>query len=130
MSRRTISTESMPSLPAVKLQPMRCRSTGTATRPVLDLGGLHGLSADDAWTRRLLEGPNELPAQKPRSLFAIGFEVAREPMFLMLVAAMFRAVAGTQEAVVRRLELRRDGPRHHRKHRRDALVWEFARLGA
>ncbi|MEK7270897.1 MAG: cation-translocating P-type ATPase, partial [Planctomycetota bacterium] len=33
------------------------------------------------------EGPNELPAQEKRSLLAIAFEVAREPMFLMLVAA-------------------------------------------
>ena len=33
------------------------------------------------------EGPNELPAQKKRSLLTIGFEVVREPMFLMLVAA-------------------------------------------
>src|SRR5512147_2932836 len=53
----------------------------------LDLGGFSGLSEDSA--RRLLEqdGPNELPTQKKRGLFAIVFEVVREPMFLMLVAA-------------------------------------------
>ena len=62
-------------------------ATGTHTRPAFDLGGLYGLSADDARARWQTEGPNELPAQKPRSLFAIGFEVVREPMFLMLVAA-------------------------------------------
>ena len=58
-----------------------------ATSTVLDLGGLHGLNADDVQERLQQEGPNELPAQKKRSLLAIGFEVVREPMFLMLVAA-------------------------------------------
>jgi Ca2+-transporting ATPase len=53
----------------------------------LDLGGLNGLSEDGAAARLLQEGPNELPAQKKRNLLAIAFEVAREPMFLMLVAA-------------------------------------------
>lgn len=54
---------------------------------VLDLGGLPGLSAKDARARFENEGPNELPTQKKRSLLTIGLEVAREPMFLMLVAA-------------------------------------------
>jgi Ca2+-transporting ATPase len=31
-------------------------------------------------------GYNELPSAKPRSVFAIAFEVAKEPMFLLLVA--------------------------------------------
>ena len=46
-----------------------------------------------------------------------------------VVAAMYRAVAGTQAAVVRRLGLRRDGPRHERKQRR-ARVWDLAQRGA
>ena len=54
---------------------------------VLDLAGLPGLSEDEAKARLAQEGPNELPAQKKRSLLAIGFGVVREPMFLMLVAA-------------------------------------------
>ncbi len=61
---------------------------GTRTiRSVLDLGGLDGLTETEAAARLLQDGPNELPAQKQRSLWAIAFEVAREPMFLMLVAA-------------------------------------------
>jgi P-type Ca2+ transporter type 2C len=48
---------------------------------------LVGLADADAEARLAQEGPNELPAQKQRSLLAIAFEVAREPMFLMLVAA-------------------------------------------
>ncbi len=54
---------------------------------VLSLGGLVGLSEEDALARMQQEGPNELPAQKTRSVWIIGFEIAREPMFLMLVAA-------------------------------------------
>jgi len=54
---------------------------------VLDLGGHVGLSEEDARARLEQEGPNELPTQRKRSLLAIGLEVAREPMFLMLVAA-------------------------------------------
>ena len=39
--------------------------------------------------RRLREGrpPNEIPGSRSRSLWAIAWEVVREPMFLMLVAA-------------------------------------------
>ena len=58
-----------------------------ATSTVLDLGGLLGLNGGDVLERLQQEGPNELPAQKKRSLLTIGFEVVREPMFLMLVAA-------------------------------------------
>ncbi len=46
-----------------------------------------------------------------------------------VVAAMFRAVAGTQEAVVRRLGLRRDGPRQDGRQRR-SLAWDVAQRGA
>jgi Ca2+-transporting ATPase len=60
---------------------------GTQTIPVLDLAGFASLSEEDARQRLEREGPNELPAQRKRSLWAIGLEVAREPMFLMLVAA-------------------------------------------
>lgn len=58
-----------------------------AASAVLDLGGLPGLREEEARTRGQQEGPNELPAQGQRSLWTIAFEVAREPMFLMLVAA-------------------------------------------
>ncbi len=54
---------------------------------VLDLGGLSGLGEEEARARLQQEGPNEIPAQAQRSFFAIVFEVVREPMFLMLVAA-------------------------------------------
>jgi P-type Ca2+ transporter type 2C len=53
----------------------------------LEFKDLVGLSADDARARLQQDGPNELAAQKKRNLLSIVFEVVREPMFLMLVAA-------------------------------------------
>jgi Ca2+-transporting ATPase len=56
--------------------------TGTALEQ-----GTSGLTEDEARRRLETEGPNELPTEKPRGILAIALEVAREPMFLMLVAA-------------------------------------------
>jgi Ca2+-transporting ATPase len=64
--------------------PLKARGTSSL---VLDLGGLEGLAEDEAQGRLEREGPNELPAQKKRGVLSIALEVAREPMFLMLVAA-------------------------------------------
>ncbi len=61
------------------------RATGLST--ALDLDGVNGLGEHEARIRLEAEGPNELPTEKPRGVLAIGLEVAREPMFLMLVAA-------------------------------------------
>ncbi len=52
-----------------------------------DLAIAVGLSDDEAADRLRQDGYNELPSSKPRSLFAIGLEVVREPMFLLLVAS-------------------------------------------
>ena len=54
---------------------------------MLDLSGLVGLREAEARARLEAEGPNELPTQAKRGVLAIALEVAREPMFLMLVAA-------------------------------------------
>jgi Ca2+-transporting ATPase len=53
----------------------------------LDLGGFDGLTGDEARRRLEQDGLNELPTQQKRGLLAIAFEVVREPMFIMLVAA-------------------------------------------
>jgi len=55
--------------------------------PTLDLRGFTGLSEEEAQSRMAREGLNELPSQRRRGLLTIAFEVVREPMFLMLVAA-------------------------------------------
>ncbi len=63
------------------------RSPAPGGVSVLDLRGLAGLTEAEARARLAGEGPNELPTEKKRGLFAIALEVLREPMFLMLVAA-------------------------------------------
>ncbi len=55
--------------------------------PIRDPSGFIGLSDAEAAARLAAEGPNELPAETKRGLLAIAFEVVREPMLLMLVAA-------------------------------------------
>lgn len=57
------------------------------TGSTLELQGLAGLSEEEARLRLVAEGANELPNEQQRGLLAIALEVAREPMFLMLVAA-------------------------------------------
>ena len=59
----------------------------TTNSASLDLGGFIGLSETDASSRLQQDGPNELPTETKRSLFAIVLDVVREPMFLMLIAA-------------------------------------------
>ncbi len=75
---RSPSTE--PPRPPAPVSPARRAS-------FLDPTGLAGVSEQEARARLQQEGANELPAQRKRSLLAIAFEIAREPMFLMLVAA-------------------------------------------
>ena len=62
-------------------------SAGRGAPASIDLGGFSGLSEEEARTRLEREGVNELPTQKKRRLWSIALEVAREPMFLMLVVA-------------------------------------------
>ena len=46
-----------------------------------------GLTQAEASRRLLADGPNELEAARPRTPWRIALEVAREPMFQLLVAA-------------------------------------------
>ena len=52
----------------------------------LDLNKYKGITEKKAEERLKSEGYNELPLSKKRSIFAIAFEVVKEPMFLLLVA--------------------------------------------
>ncbi|MDD4287252.1 MAG: cation-translocating P-type ATPase [Candidatus Peribacteraceae bacterium] len=52
----------------------------------IDQYALVGLNAAEVQERFTQEGFNELPSAKKRSLFAIAWNVMREPMFLLLVA--------------------------------------------
>jgi len=61
-----------------------------------------GLSTAEARRRLQEEGPNVLPAARPRNVFAIAVEVVREPMFLLLIggAAIYLLLGDVREALV------------------------------
>jgi Ca2+-transporting ATPase len=62
------------------------RSAGGPDSLGFGLAGMPGLSEGEAVARLLRDGPNELPSQRSRGLLAVVREVAREPMFQLLVA--------------------------------------------
>lgn len=67
-----------------------------------DTKNISGLSEAEAARRLKQEGFNELPsARRRRSVFAIAFGVAREPMFLLLIAcgAVYLALGDLGEAL-------------------------------
>jgi len=51
-----------------------------------DIGAITGLSEQEASDLLNRDGYNELPSSKQRSIFALAFDVVREPMFVLLVA--------------------------------------------
>jgi Ca2+-transporting ATPase len=53
----------------------------------VDVSNIAGLSEIEAAERLHIDGPNELPSSKPRTIWAIAWGVVREPMFLLLLAA-------------------------------------------
>jgi len=67
-----------------------------------DITSLTGVTEQEAAARLKSEGFNELPSSRRRSIFAIAFEVVREPMFLLLVAcgSLYLFLGDVQEAVM------------------------------
>ena len=61
-----------------------------------------GLTGEDASVRLARDGYNELPSAQPRSVLAIAWEVLREPMFLLLIAAstIYLVLGDLREAMV------------------------------
>ena len=61
-----------------------------------------GLTQDEAKARLAADGPNELGANQRRTVFAIAGEVAREPMFLLLLGAgaIYFAMGDPHEALI------------------------------
>src|SRR5659263_247163 len=53
----------------------------------LDTMGAKGLTTGEAARRLAANGPNELPAQKPRNLLRQSWDVVRQPMLLLLLGA-------------------------------------------
>ena len=72
------------------------------THQAIDVRQLQGLSEAVTAERQKAEGFNELPSTKPRSIFAIAFEVVREPMFLLLVACgmLYLLLGDMEEALM------------------------------
>jgi Ca2+-transporting ATPase len=66
-----------------------------------ELSGTSGLSEAEASARMIADGPNELPSEKRRGVLRIAFEVVREPMFLLLIAAatIYFVFGDVQEAL-------------------------------
>ena len=56
-------------------------------RPSFAIGPFAGLNDITVQERLLADGPNELPSSKARGVLGIALEVARQPMFMLLVAA-------------------------------------------
>ena len=75
---------------------------GSDTMDVTDHALLHGLPGEEVSRRLREEGYNELPATKSRSVFAIAFDVVREPMFLLLVScgAIYLFLGDVREALM------------------------------
>jgi len=67
-----------------------------------DIASVTGLSEQEAAERLARDGHNELPSAKQRTLFAIAFEVMREPMFLLLVSCgvLYLFLGDLQEALM------------------------------
>jgi P-type Ca2+ transporter type 2C len=61
-----------------------------------------GLAATEAQRRLAQDGPNTLPASRPRNTLAIALEVVREPMLLLLAGgvAIYLLLGDVHEAVV------------------------------
>src|SRR5947209_19950350 len=61
-----------------------------------------GISQAEAVERLKLEGANELPSSKPRTICEIAWGVVREPMFVLLLAAggIYLGLGDLQEALL------------------------------
>jgi len=66
-----------------------------------DEGAMRALTSSEAAARLARDGFNELPSARPRRLWAIAWDVVREPMFLLLIAAaaIYVALGSLTEAL-------------------------------
>jgi len=63
---------------------------------------LQELTEEQAHSRLASEGYNELPALKPQSIFSIAYQVAREPMFMLLAGCgtIYLVLGSVSEAIM------------------------------
>ncbi len=67
-----------------------------------NISGISGLSEKEAAERLRLEGYNEIPSAKKRSIFSIALNVLRQPMLLLLIASgiIYMVLGDIQEALM------------------------------
>lgn len=67
-----------------------------------DINNISGLSSAEVARRLAEEGYNELPSVRRRSIFKIALGVAREPMFLLLIASgiVYLLLGDVREALI------------------------------
>jgi len=67
-----------------------------------NISGVSGLSEKEASERIALEGFNEIPSAKKRSIISIALSVLREPMLLLLIASgiVYMVLGDIQEALM------------------------------
>jgi P-type Ca2+ transporter type 2C len=63
---------------------------------------LKGLSTDEVENRLRLDGPNELPSDKNKSIFGTIFEILKEPMLLLLIgcSSIYLILGEKQDALM------------------------------
>jgi Ca2+-transporting ATPase len=68
----------------------------------LEIGNITGLSESEAAAKLASGGYNELPSSQNRSFFAIAYDVAKEPMFLLLLGggAVYLLLGDVREALM------------------------------
>lgn len=69
---------------------------------LMKVDNIAGLSEAEAIERLKIEGPNELPSSKPRTIWEVAWGVVREPMFLLLLAAggIYLGLGDLEEALL------------------------------
>ncbi|TFG79346.1 MAG: ATPase, partial [Spirochaetales bacterium] len=74
----------------------------TVSKEKKDWDDLQGLTDAEVSERLALDGYNELPDAKKRTVFAILWEVVREPMFILLLAcgALYLILGDPEEALM------------------------------
>jgi len=67
-----------------------------------NIGGVQGLSEQEASTRLIQEGLNEIPSAKKRNILLIALNILREPMLLLLIASggIYMLLGDVQEALM------------------------------
>jgi Ca2+-transporting ATPase len=69
---------------------------------VQDINNIRGLSEAEVRNRLKRDGYNEIPSAVKRNIFAIAFDIVKEPMFLLLIASgiIYLLLGNTKDALI------------------------------